>query len=258
MADKDQDNACARAEDLVAYLYRETCEIEAKSFARHLAECGACRQELDDFGHTRAMFDAARAEAARTFAPLALDFLASPVPAANDGSLIHGQERSAWAALREFFRLAPLWMRTGMAMAGLIFCALISLALFNSELRVGGTRVALRSAPVRVVEKSVPAGENVRTANKYTQEQVDELINARVKQAVADFQAANPIASATSVPVDYRVKNNRGVSRKQSAAATVKRNAVEGEPGDGRQRAPSQFDSEEEGLQLADLLSQVR
>ncbi|HVG37850.1 MAG TPA: zf-HC2 domain-containing protein [Pyrinomonadaceae bacterium] len=257
MAHKDQDNACARAEDLVAYLYRETSEIEAKSFERHLAECAACRQELGDFGHTRTMLDASRAEAARTFAPLAIDF---PTPsfaaATNDGPFVRERERSAWAALNEFFRLAPLWMRTGVAAAGLIFCALISLALLNSELRVGETRIALRRpAPVHVVEKAASVEGNARAEDKYTQAQVDELIAARVTQALADFRAANPNASATSVPIDYRVKNNRGVSRKRSPAVIADRNA--GTAG-GERRAPSQFDSEEEGLQLADLLSQVK
>ena len=38
---------CARAEELVAYLYDEATENEARSFGEHLRACASCRDELE-------------------------------------------------------------------------------------------------------------------------------------------------------------------------------------------------------------------
>lgn len=251
MTIKDTKSICGRAEDLVAYLYGEASEIEAKGFERHMAECAACRQELNAFGYTRTAMDSAREEAARTFSPVALDFL-------RHEQIKQSETRSALAALHEFFRLAPLWMQAGVAAASLVLCTLVTLAVFNSEVHLGRTRLALRnSSTERIIEKPVVVERVVQAENTYTQTQVDELINARVQKALAQTQTATQTASNQMTPVNLKIRNQRSP---RSSIASDNRVATSGDEQSPapRRRAPSQFNADEEGLQLTDLLSQVK
>ena len=108
MKESTSTNLCARAEDMVTYLYNESTPAEVKDFEKHVQHCSSCRSELATFGDVReAMGEwrqqalgsltspAIEAEAARHFAPVV-----APT-----------RRRSALAALREFFTLSPSWMR---------------------------------------------------------------------------------------------------------------------------------------------------
>ena len=53
MPETTSTNLCARAEDLVAYLYNEATRDEAKDFEAHLHHCASCRTELAAFGGVR-------------------------------------------------------------------------------------------------------------------------------------------------------------------------------------------------------------
>ncbi len=246
---KDTPATCGRAEDLVSYLYGEASEIEAKGFERHLSDCGECRQELNALGFTRSAMDTTREEAARTFSPLSLDFISAPQNKRTE------TPRSALAAFREFFRLAPLWMQAGVALASLVFCALVTLTAFNSEINLGGARLALHSPSAeRVVEKQVIVDRVVQPENTFTQAQVDELIKARVQQALGDFQASN----AQVMPVSARIKTQRAGRALSSGGNRIASNNEEQTPAPQRRRAPSQFNPDDEDLQLTDLLSQVK
>ena len=252
---KDTKSSCGRAEDLVAYLYGEASEIEAKGFERHMAECAACRQELNAFGYTRTAIDSAREEAARTFSPMAPDFL-------QHEQIKQPETRSALAALREFFRLAPLWMQAGVAAASLVLCTLVTLAVFNSEVHLGGTRLALRnSSTERIIEKPVMVERVVQAENTYTQTQVDELINARVQKALAQTQKtaqAGQTANNQMTPVNLQVRNQRSPRSINAGDSRVAKGAVQTPAQGQRRRAPSQFNTDEDDLQLTDLLSQVK
>jgi anti-sigma factor RsiW len=126
---KMQENVetCARAEDLVAYLYGEASQQEAKDFEMHIERCAACRKETAAFGDVRRAIGDWRQQA--------LGALLSPASETNEVTAyaspreIVRPRRSAFAALREFFTLSPVWMRAATAAIALVFCALVVIAI---------------------------------------------------------------------------------------------------------------------------------
>ena len=55
--------ACERAPDLIAFVYNEATESEARDFELHLKQCRACREEVASFGIVRESIVAWRDEA---------------------------------------------------------------------------------------------------------------------------------------------------------------------------------------------------
>ena len=108
---------CERASDLIAFLYGETDEREARDFQQHLQQCSSCRDEVASFGVVRESITAWRDEALA-------GFISTPVPT---------QPKSALAALRQFFDLSPLWLKGATALAAVTFCVLAGLALFKTN-----------------------------------------------------------------------------------------------------------------------------
>ncbi len=126
MKDSTSTNLCARAEDMVTYLYNEATPAEAKDFEKHLKLCSLCRSEFATFGDVR--------EAMGEWRQQALGSLTSPAIEADTPRhfapvAAPTRSRSALAALREFFTLSPSWMRAATAVAVLVFCALAAIAV---------------------------------------------------------------------------------------------------------------------------------
>lgn len=161
---------CERGEELVAYLYGEATKEEAGLFCRHLAACAVCREELAALGGVREGLAAWRAEALGTVPSLNIEeALAPAAPLVTNAP----RERSARAALREFFSLSPLWLRAGAFAVLLAFCALLALTLS----RAGGQE--------KVVEKRI----EVPVRSGYTEEQVNAVVARKVAEARAQFVA---------------------------------------------------------------------
>ncbi len=106
---------CERAFDLIAFVYKEASESEARDFELHLKECGVCSQEVASFGVVRESITAWRDEALS-------GFVASPATA-------KAGRKSAIAALRQFFDLSPLWLKGATAFALVTFCVLAVIAV---------------------------------------------------------------------------------------------------------------------------------
>lgn len=161
---RERTEICARAEDLVAYLYGEVSETEARDFERHAQRCAPCRTELAAFGNVREAIGAWREQA--------LGALASPAFENNDVTAFasaqetYKPKRSALAAIREFFTLSPLWMRAATAAIALIFCALafIAIAHFREQPQAVATSVP---------DKSETTQENENAAVAVKKEQPD-------------------------------------------------------------------------------------
>src|SRR5688572_19520937 len=111
--------ACERASDLIAFVYNETSESEARDFELHLKQCGNCREEVATFGVVRESIVAWRDEALS-------GFVAQPLIAGAG-------KKSALAAFRQFFDLSPLWLKLASGFAVLSFCVLAALAFFNLQ-----------------------------------------------------------------------------------------------------------------------------
>jgi len=118
--------SCARAEEMVTYLYGEATRDEAKDFEKHMQNCTSCTSELAAFGGVR--------EAMGEWRQQSLGSLTSPGFEANAArhfapAIAHTRNPSALAALREFFKLSPTWMRAATAVAAVVFCALAAIAV---------------------------------------------------------------------------------------------------------------------------------
>ncbi|HVF66346.1 MAG TPA: zf-HC2 domain-containing protein [Pyrinomonadaceae bacterium] len=193
---------CGREEELMAYLYGESAPAEAADFRRHLADCAACGEELAAFGGVRAIVGEWREEVMRSIPALNVaERVARVAPVASETSAMktetHAPEvthfatrartRLASAALREFFSLAPLWLRVGTATAAVVFCALAALTLARAEVRWDSNGLAFNTGVrERVVEKLIPFPSPAPEG--FTQEQVDALIRQNVEREVAAAQ----------------------------------------------------------------------
>jgi anti-sigma factor RsiW len=172
---------CERASDLIAFLYGEADEREARDFQLHLQQCSRCREEVGSFGDVRESITAWRDEALAGFVS---------TPAATQP-----KTKSALAALRQFFDLSPLWLKGAAALAAVTFCVLAGLALFKSN-------------------------NNQVTANKvYTAQDLDRIVKEALAQQ-ARLQLPVPTPSPEDVVVNSpkpKPKSARASSSTQSA-----------------------------------------
>jgi hypothetical protein len=169
---------CHRAEDLVTYLYGEATAEEARDFTVHMRQCDACRAEFNVFNQVH--------ESIVTWRNEALGPITSPAPASENVSVVdpeivqHGRRLPGFAALREFFRVSPLWLRGATAFAGLLFCALLIFAagrLWRQPASNGGNQA------------------------KYTEEQFQKAVEKKVAEQVAKLSQAQ-----TQTPTPEKVQ----------------------------------------------------
>ena len=154
MNDMTNSPVCERAPDLMAFLYHEMNEGETREFELHLQQCGNCREELASFGVVRESITEWRDEALA-------GFVSTPLV----------RRKSAFAALRQFFDLSPLWLKAATGFAVIAFCVLAGLLFVNT-----------RKEPVNNAV--------------YTQQDVDRL----VKEALAS-QPKPPVEKAPELIV---------------------------------------------------------
>ncbi len=182
MNERQNSPTCERGSDLIAFLYGEVDEREARDFQLHLQQCSSCREEVASLGVVRESITAWRDEALA-------GFVSSPVAT-------QPQKKSALAALRQFFDLSPLWLKGATAFAVVTFCVLVGLVVFrNNNNHVSST--------------------NVNSGAIYTAQDVDRM----VKEALAQQSPVKPPAEIKSEvvvaakPPKTTVKSARVTSR---------------------------------------------
>jgi len=182
MNERNNSPDCERAPDLMAFLYEEASEAEARDFQLHLQECGSCRAEAASFGVVRESITAWRDEALA-------GFVASPVTTTP-------QKKSAVAALRQFFDLSPLWLKGATAFAAVTFCVLVGLVVFRSN------------------------KAHVDSGVLYTAEDVDRMVKeALARQPIVEPAAeTKPEVVVAVKPPKPKVKSGRVTSRPLSKA----------------------------------------
>ena len=202
MQETTSTKSCARAEDLVTYLYGEATRAEAKDFEAHLHHCASCRTELAAFGDVR--------EAMSEWREQALGSLASPAFEADatrafTPAVVPARRRSALVALREFFMLSPAWMRAATAVVALLFCALAAFAV----------AYFVRQPQTVVVEKQINSG--------YTEEELQARIAQALKQQNASQVKDAPVPSSEGVKIarDEQTKEQSPIKRKASGNPQV-------------------------------------
>jgi len=132
---------CERASELIAFLYGEADEHEARDFRLHLQQCSSCREEVASFGDVRRSITAWRDEALA-------GFVSTPLTA-------QPRTKSALAALRQFFDLSPLWLKGATVLAAVTFCVLAGLALFRSNHNEVSTKVYTEQDIDRIVKEAL-------------------------------------------------------------------------------------------------------
>ncbi|MFL6208138.1 MAG: anti-sigma factor family protein [Pyrinomonadaceae bacterium] len=262
---------CAHAEDLVTYFYGEANEAEQKSFEQHLNTCAACREELAAFGHVRGAVHEWRAEVfdrvpALALAPAALPEFARNGRATSTHAPVALPRRSAWAALREFFTLTPMWARAGMVAASLVVCALAALALVNAQFHWDDKGIAFHtgtgrqvSAPQSSNVPAQPAQQTVLATNaSYTQADIDKLTAER-DAALRELAATRTRLDGAQQQVGtLNASLTTTQSRYQTALARA-RAAGNNQGGRNRRLLPGgqQLADADEGLNLSALLDEV-
>lgn len=249
---------CARAEELVTYLYGEATPAEARVFRQHLDACAVCREEFAALGGVRESLGAWRAEALGALPsldikedlPSAVYVKERPLAPAlpREG---RARERSAAAALREFFSLSPLWLRAGAVAAALVVCALAALTLARAEVRLDSNGLAFRAGVAertvveRVIEPARPAVEPARTG--YTEEQLNAAVAERLKAARAEWEAAQtrPEVFAAVAAPDETLKRQGQRAGVKSTAPRARRTP---------QRSPGSDEELADLPRLSDLL----
>jgi hypothetical protein len=242
---------CERAVELVAYFYGEASRAERDSFDAHLARCGACRDELAAFAGVREAVGHWRAEILNgAHALSSADAVAAPdAPRERVSVATDAPHRTALDALREFFRLSPLWLRAGAATAAVVACALVALAVVNAEVRWDGGGLAFSTRLRRSEAKAAPAPQPDAPADKvYSQVEVDKLVAERdaalreladTRAQLDDSREANLIAAvgtlepaSASDPISTSGNPRRQRRAPPAPAARQKRRPVERDEGD--------------------------
>ena len=172
---------CERASDLIAFVYKEASDSEARDFELHLKECGVCREEVASFGVVRESITTWRDEALS-------GFVASPTTA-------RAGRKSAIAALRQFFDLSPLWLKGATAFALVTFCALAFIAVSKLQ-----------------------KNDHVAATNTgYTQQDVDRMVKEALAQQAKTKQPPvvdPPAATTAEAPKPKRIFTVRPQSAK--------------------------------------------
>jgi len=197
---------CHRGEDLVSYLYGEANETESRDFAEHMRLCDACRSEFVIFRQVH--------ESVLEWRNEALGAVSAPQVAAaqaDSGPATRTPVRlPAIAAIREFFKVSPLWLRGATAVATVLFCLLAVLAV---------ARLGRRPAEVAGSQNS-----EGKLSDRQLEELVAKRVNERVdaikrEQALAQ-QSENNSDKKAQAPVAVRQRNS---TRPQLAKARLTR-----------------------------------
>jgi len=195
---------CERASDLIAFLYNEASETEKRDFELHLQECTNCREEVASFGLVR--------ESIMTWRDEALSgFVATPI----------ASNKSALAALRQFFDLSPLWLKGATAFAVVAFCVLTALALIRLK----------TTEPVLTI---------VNSGAVYTEQDVNRMIKEALAKQQNTTQSVETPAVVVNSPKPRRIakpsqmaKSRRPLSRgeREQLAADLRLLSTQDETG---------------------------
>lgn len=204
MDERQNSPGCERASDLIAFLYGEADEREARDFRLHLQQCSSCREELASFGVVRESITAWRDEALA-------GFVSTPVST-------QPQRKSALAALRQFFDLSPLWLKGATAFAAVTFCVLAGLAVFRND------------------DDRTPS-TNTNPAAVYTAQDVDRLVKEALAKQQSVVQPAVETPSQPEVVVRYtkpkpktpRVSSSTQFARSQRPLSKAEREQLAAE-----------------------------
>lgn len=189
MNDTLKQSTCERGNDLVSFLYGEANEQEARDFKSHLQLCRECRSEIASLGYVRESIGLWKTEALSGFPTSQL--------------VVKPREKSALAALREFFALSPLWMKGAVTFASILFCLMLVLLLARSQ---------------KQPQPAVVAHENT-----FTQTQVDQIVEKALRDKATELTAAAGTDEPSRVSKEPQVRPAKKKSDRSIQQAKVRR-----------------------------------
>ncbi|HJZ81324.1 MAG TPA: zf-HC2 domain-containing protein [Pyrinomonadaceae bacterium] len=210
MRDLNERPVCHRAEDLVTYLYGEAGEADARDFRDHLQQCDACRSEFAVFNQVHESMLAWRHEA---LASSPTPALAAPPAIETPQFVRHERKLSALAAVREFFTIAPLWLRGATAFAGLLLCVLLVLALARSWQRPGPVANSNAQKVFTVEEFKDAVAREVKI-----QTEKQQPVGPPQPKDASPRQSPRPEVARVRAPAKPRIKGLSPQEREQLAA----------------------------------------
>lgn len=170
MNGKDKSSTCGRADDLLSVLYGEASERERRDFEVHLKQCAGCRAEFAAFAQVRTSIGEWRDEALS-------GFVSSPAPMPV--------RKSATAALRQFFNLSPMWMKTAAGFAVVVFCVLLVLVVSRWQTKTGEAPQVATGNPAAV----------------YTEDDMQRIVQAEVaREQAKHIVAPKPLIRVKDEP----------------------------------------------------------
>lgn len=159
MQERSGTKKCDRENDLITFLYGECNESEARNLEQHLRTCAVCKSDLAGFRHIRRSMMTWRSEV------LGVTETVKTSPKATEARMT--RQRSAVAAIHEFFNLSPLWLKGAVAFASILFCLFAALTIFS-----------MRN----------PSKSSVTSIDKvYSEEELNRKVNEAVAAAQQQF-----------------------------------------------------------------------
>lgn len=225
---KITNHSCARGEELVAYLYSEAQPAPANAFERHLENCVACRDELTAFASVREGVGEWRAALLNGAPSLSLAG-ALALPSSQPVAQPARDWRRAFAALREFFTLSPMWLQAGTVAAALVICALAALVVARAEVRWDESGIAVNTGSTQQRPASVTPAPPAPVERIYTQQQIERL--------TAQLSAANQQLEETRTQLQT-AQQRIALAERQTNSAPVIRNATAKNEPTRKRRAP--------------------
>ena len=189
-------NRCDQAEDLIAFLYGELDEREARRFEQHRRNCSICESEVRDFGSIRKSIVGWRDQS-----------IGIPSYDSKTAQSAVGQRtstRSAWAAVRSFVQLSPVWMKA---------TACFALVLISVLSGLGVSGIFHRSSVTS-------AGAEAR----YTQKDLDNAVNREVESRLAKLsvgQKQNTVSTVANAVSSSKPKLSGPPNQRSTTASLV-------------------------------------
>jgi anti-sigma factor RsiW len=170
----ETNKTCQMQEAMMAYLYKEASDTDARRFEAHLNECAACRQELAGFERVREQLQQWQV------ADLPVVRVVADVPQAR---------RSFLAVLKELFTVMPVWVKA----ASVAALALIVMAVTGTSIRINRDGFAFNARMIGTSPASEQSGTITKPAQPQTvsNEQIEQLranLAALVSQKIADSE----------------------------------------------------------------------
>jgi hypothetical protein len=193
MNETGSNKTCERGNELISVLYGEATEREVIDFQQHFQDCARCQTEMASFGQLRESIDAWRLEVLSGFT--------TPQVAVSQQ---FQRERSAFAAIREFFDLSPLWLKGATALASLLFVllAVLAFARFNPR-------------EPTITEKKPGA--------IYTEQEKNLLVQKALEEQRLTMLASTPPKSEEREHTPAPVNRARSIGSKSTPLAKVRR-----------------------------------